>query len=204
MFPPYLYDSATGIDWRADVKQLFDIFKASKSDAKKCAQKSQNCIPRRPQIKEKSINSRLQKLFWKTCQKNTKIVALITSKTELSHWRGCIFQGFQHLPKSDKNDHKIGQNVSQKSLKRWSGGLPKTYLNKTYKKCKKSLKKSSKMRSQKVIFSIFSRVWPPGCPRVVPGTPQDAKSEPKGAKMESQTVKKDKKKAIKTNSTNYL
>ena len=40
-------------------------------------------------------------------QKITKILALRTSKTELSHWRGCIFQGFQHFKKDDKNHPKM-------------------------------------------------------------------------------------------------
>ena len=65
-----------------------------------------------------------------------------TSKTVFSHWRGCIFQGLQHLGKSLEHDSKIGPKMTQKSIKKtWYGSLPKTHLKKSCNKIKKCLQK---------------------------------------------------------------
>ena len=57
-----------------------------------------------------------------------------TPKTMFLHWKGCIFEGFQHLGKSIENDSKISPKMTPKSMTKWSRslseGLPK-------KACKK-------------------------------------------------------------------
>ena len=73
-----------------------------------------------------------------------KICIPRTSKTELSHWRGCIFEGLQQLRKSLGNVSKMYPKMTPKSMKRWFGASPEGVSKKAIKKLTTFNKKDPK------------------------------------------------------------
>ena len=67
-------------------------------------------------------------LVLKKTWKMMKIIASGNSKTVVSHWRGCIFQGFQYLQKVGKNTSDIVPKCQQNPLKSGSEGSQKRSL----------------------------------------------------------------------------
>ena len=95
------------------------------------------------------------------------------SKTVVSHWRVCIFQGFQCLQKVRKTTPEVVSTCPQSPLKSGSEGSQKCSLKMQRKIQKTWWKKVSKIRSKKDIFwwfLVLFEVWVQRCPRVVPGT----------------------------------
>ena len=108
-----------------------------------------------------------------------KISTLRTSKIEVSHKRGCIFQGFQHLGKSMENDSKMSPKMTPESMKKWSRSLPGRGSQKKqqkddifYEKCPKNdpggTPKWSQNPSQIILLTGSrppgSNFWSQGCP----------------------------------------
>ena len=105
-----------------------------------------------------------------------KLLALRNSKTVFSRGRGCIFQGFQYLHKSDEKYPEMGTKMTPKSLKRRSGGLPKR-TSKTYTKNIK--KHTQKVLQNEVMKSGFFNVFKGLGPREPQGGPEDPPRCPK-------------------------
>ena len=108
-------------------------------------------------------------------------------KTVVSHWRGCIFQGFQCLQKVWKTTPEMVLKCPQNLLKTGSQGSQKRSL-KLQRKIKKTWwKKVSKMRSKKgivlMILGTFLRSGSKGVPGWSQGPSQGQKSSKMGLKM---------------------
>ena len=71
------------------------------------AQRRQNGVPKPPKFDEKTVKIRFGNLFRNMYPKMMKKGGLGTSKIVFSHWRGCTFQGFQHLRKVAKIISKL-------------------------------------------------------------------------------------------------
>ena len=116
------------------------------------------------------------------------------SKTMVSRWRGCIFQGFQRLQKVGKTTPEVVRKCPQNSLQSGSEGSPKRSLKLQWKIQKTLWKKVSKMRSGKRVFSMFFwyffAVWVQRCPRVAPGTLPGSFQGQNASKMGLQTIGK--------------
>ena len=117
-----------------------------------------------------------------------------TSKTELLHWRGCIFQRFQHLQTNAKTDHKICSQMIKEIEKTRSGGLPKTYLKIIRKNMQKHTKKGSQNEVPKSdFFDVFKGLGPrvfQGGPRDTPRTPKVSPKVPKWSPKHQKSVNK--------------
>ena len=104
-------------------------------------------------------------------------------KTVVSHWRGCIFQGFQCLQKNWKTTPEIDSTWSQHPLKDCSQGSQKRSLKLQWKIRKTWWKKVSKKRSKKgvvlVKFDTFLRSGSKG----VPGWSQGPSQGPSSVKF---------------------
>ena len=97
-----------------------------------------------------------------------KICGLRNSQIVLSHWRGLIFQGFQHLQKLAKNASKWRLNWAQNQenvVQRPSKNSLEKHIQKTMKTVCKT---PPNMRSRKLFLGGFLRSGGKGAPRVVP------------------------------------
>ena len=90
------------------------------------------------------------------------------SKTVVSHWRGCIFQGFQSLQKVWNFTPEFDSKWVQNRLKSGLEGSPKRSLKLPWKIQKTWWKKVPKMRSKKgvprTVFGTFFRSGSKGVP----------------------------------------
>ena len=95
------------------------------------------------------------------------------SKTAVSHWRGCISQGFQSLQKVGKPTPEVDWKWPQHRWKSGSEGSPKRSLKLQGQIKRTWWKRSPKWGLKTCFFDYFSycfEVWVQRCPRVVPGT----------------------------------
>ena len=112
------------------------------------------------------------------------------SKTVVSHWRGCIFQGFQSLQKVGNTTPEIDSKSPRNPSKSGSEGSPKRSLKMQGRRKKTWWKKVSKMRSKKgvvlVRFCTFLRSGSKG----VPGWSQGPSQGPSRVKFAPKWVSK--------------
>ena len=112
------------------------------------------------------------------------------SKTVVSHWRGCIFQGFQYLQKVGKTTPEIVPKCPQNLFNYCSEGSPKRSL-KMQGKIKKTWRTLSPKRGQQkwcflMIVCTFLRSGSKG----VPGWSQGPSQGPSRVKIAPKLVSK--------------
>ena len=129
-------------------------------------------------------------MSWTMYRNVMKNLAPRNSKTDVLHWRGCIFQGFQCLQKVGKTTPEIVSTCLQNPLKSGLEGSPKRswkiqgQIKNTWRK------KVSKMRSRKgillMIFGTFLRSGSKG----VPGRSQGPSQGPSRVKIGPKWISK--------------